>query len=63
MSVNQHEVEMGRADLDTNGSHAWATTAVGNAEGLVEVQVAHVRADVARRCQAHLHTKIPDLQI
>ncbi len=53
-------LEMGGADLDTNWSHAWAATTVGDAEGLVEVQVAHVRADVARRCQSHLHTCHPN---
>ena len=43
------------ADLDTDGAHSWAAASVGDAEGLVQVQVAHVRADVAGRCQADLH--------
>jgi hypothetical protein len=40
--------------LDADGSHAWATSSVWDAEGLVQVQVAHVCTNVARACQADL---------
>ena len=40
--------------LHSNGPHAGAATAVGNAEGLVEVEVAHISADVAGTGEAHL---------
>jgi hypothetical protein len=40
--------------LDTNGAHAWAAAAVWDAEGLVQVQVAHVSADVAGAGQTNL---------
>ena len=33
--------------LDADGAHAGTTAAVGDAEGLVQVQVAHIRANVA----------------
>jgi hypothetical protein len=39
---------------DGDGPHTGPSASVGNAEGLVQVQVAHVRTDVARRGQAHL---------
>ena len=38
----------------SNGTHAWTTPAVGDAEGLVQVQVAHVSPDLARGGQPHL---------
>mmetsp|Transcript_15495 Transcript_15495/g.27429 ORF Transcript_15495/g.27429 Transcript_15495/m.27429 type:complete len:263 (-) Transcript_15495:973-1761(-) len=34
--------------LHTDGAHAGATATVGDAESLVKVQMAHIRADVAR---------------
>src|SRR5882762_8646991 len=43
--------EMGR---DTNRTHPWSATAMRNAEGLVQIQVADVRADIARPTQADL---------
>ena len=38
--------EGGQVGFHTNGPHAWAATAVGDAEGLVQVQMAHVCTDV-----------------
>ena len=46
--------QKGCAHLDADGAHAGAAAAVGDAEGLVQVQVAHVRADVPGGGQAHL---------
>jgi len=45
--------------LDADGTHAWTTTAVGDTEGLVQVEVTHVSTNVAWAGQAHLkqHTK------
>ena len=40
--------------LDSDGSHAGAASTVRDAEGLVQVQVAHVGADDARGRQANL---------
>ena len=37
-----------------DGAHARAAAAVRDAEGLVQVQVAHIRPDEARARQAHL---------
>lgn len=41
--------------LDTDGTHPRAAAAVRDAEGLVQVEMADVRANVSRRGQAHLH--------
>lgn len=38
-----------------SSARTWATPSVGNAEGLVQVQVAHVCANDAGGCEAHLH--------
>ena len=46
-----------QVSLHSNGAHARAATAVGYAEGLVQIQVAHVCTDDAWRCQAHLCKK------
>ena len=46
--------EGSKVRLDANGAHAWAATAVGDAECLVQVQVAHVSTDVARGCEPNL---------
>ena len=40
--------------LHADGAHAWATAPVGNTEGLVQVQVAHICSNDARGCQADL---------
>ena len=40
--------------VDADGAHAGAAAAVGDAERLVQVEVAHVGADAARRGVAHL---------
>ena len=47
----QEGLEVG---LHADGPHARAAAAVGDAEGLVQVQVAHIRTDDARRRQADL---------
>ena len=46
--------EGGQVSLHTNRSHAWAAAPMGDAEGLVQVQMAHIRPDVSRRGQANL---------
>jgi hypothetical protein len=53
--VRGHEGRQVR--LDADGAHAWAATTVWDAEGLVQVQVAHVSANVAGAGQAHLQGK------
>jgi hypothetical protein len=40
--------------LDADGAHAWATTTVWDAEGLVQVEVAHVSTNVAGAGEADL---------
>ncbi|KUI56020.1 hypothetical protein VP1G_10792 [Cytospora mali] len=56
----QVDVDVGRCEvwhevlLDTDGSDAGTTAAVGNAEGLVQVEMAHVCADLAGRAQPDL---------
>ena len=40
--------------LHANGAHAWASTSVRDAEGLVEVEMAHVSTNVAGTGEAHL---------
>jgi hypothetical protein len=42
--------------LHADGAHAGPAAAVGDAEGLVQVEVAHVGADVAGAGEAHLHS-------
>src|SRR5207253_5108017 len=43
---------------DADRPHARAAPAVGDAEGLVQVQETHVRADVARPAQSHLGVEL-----
>ncbi len=43
---------------DADGSHAGSAAAVRNAERLVEIQVAHIGADVARPAQADLRVHV-----
>jgi len=45
----------GQVRLDPDGAHARTTTTMGDAEGLVQVQVADVRANVAWAGQTNLH--------
>jgi hypothetical protein len=40
--------------FDANGAHAWATASVRDAEGLVQVQVAHVSTNVTGAGQTDL---------
>ena len=49
--------EGGEMCLYTDRTHPRASPPVGDAEGLVEVEVAHVGADVARTRQTHLATR------
>lgn len=42
------------SDLHSNGSHAGSTSTVGDAEGLVQVKMRHVRAVVCWPAQSHL---------
>ncbi len=39
--------------LDANGAHARTATPVRNAEGLVQVEVRYIPAEVAWACQPH----------
>ncbi len=43
--------------------HARSAAAVGNAESLVQIQVAHIRADVARTTQPHLGIHVGAIHI
>ena len=54
ISLGCHPLRLSWAHLDTDGTHAGPATAVRDAECLVQVQVAHVRANVPRRRQADL---------
>ena len=40
--------------LDSDRTHAWAASSVGDAEGLVQVQVAYIGSDEPRGSQANL---------
>jgi len=40
--------------LDPNWSHARASSTMGNAEGLVQVEMANISTNDARGCQPHL---------
>lgn len=44
----------GQVCLDTNGTHTRATTTVRDAEGLVQVQVAHISTNDARGSEPNL---------
>mmetsp|Transcript_28308 Transcript_28308/g.91616 ORF Transcript_28308/g.91616 Transcript_28308/m.91616 type:complete len:458 (+) Transcript_28308:216-1589(+) len=44
--------------VHSDGAHAWSSTPVRNAEGLVQVQVADVSSDVTRRAEANLRIHV-----
>ena len=46
--------ERSQVRLDPNGAHAGTSSTVRDAEGLVQVEVAHIGTNDARGCQAHL---------
>mmetsp|Transcript_1965 Transcript_1965/g.4343 ORF Transcript_1965/g.4343 Transcript_1965/m.4343 type:complete len:252 (-) Transcript_1965:1026-1781(-) len=48
---------------DTDGAKAWTAATMGNAEGLVEVQVAHIRANHARGREAKLGIHICPIHV
>ncbi len=49
--------------IDTNRSHARPTTAVGDAEGLVEVKVAYISSDFLRLAQSHLGIQVGAIHV
>lgn len=49
--------------LDANGPHAGPAAPVGDAEGLVEVEVAHVRPDVPGGREAHLGVHVGPVHV
>ncbi|MND92094.1 hypothetical protein D3C80_842380 [compost metagenome] len=55
--------EGGQVLLHADGAHARAATAMGNGEGLVQVEVRHVSADKARCSEAHLGVHIGAVQV
>lgn len=46
--------ERGQVSFDPNGAHSRTSTAVRNAEGLVQVEMADVCSNDAWSCQPHL---------
>ena len=55
--------ERGKVVLDSDGSHAWTAASVGNAEGLVQVQVADICTIVARAAEADLSVHIGAIEV
>ena len=53
----------GQMRLDTDGSHAGPTAAVRNAESLVQIEMADIRAVVAGARQSDLRVEIGTIQI
>ena len=49
--------------LDANRPHTWATAAVRDAEGLVQVHVRHVGTDIRRTGQCHLGIQVGAVHI
>ena len=58
--TGQERSEMG---CNADRTHSWATTTVGDAEGLVEIQVANVRPIGTRPTEAHLGIEIGAIEI
>ena len=52
-----------RCALHANGSHARPATTVGNAEGFVQVHVAHVRPQFRRAHDADLRVEVGAIEI
>ena len=52
-----------RDGLQRRSTNSWATTTVGDAEGLVEIQVANVRPISTRPTEAHLGIEIGAIEI
>mmetsp|Transcript_2617 Transcript_2617/g.7893 ORF Transcript_2617/g.7893 Transcript_2617/m.7893 type:complete len:987 (-) Transcript_2617:315-3275(-) len=59
--VRRHERR--QVGLDADGSHSWTASSVGDAERLVQVQVAHVSSDDARRREADLGVHIGAIHV
>ena len=55
--------ERGKVVLDSDGSHAWTAASVGNAEGLVQVQVADICTIVARAAEADLSVHVGAVEV
>ncbi len=49
--------------VDADGAHAGATTAVGDGEGLVQVQVADIRTDTSRAGEADLSIHVGSIHV
>ena len=49
--------------LHPNGANPWATAAVGNAEGFVQVEVADIRAKVRRTAETHLGVHVGPIHV
>ncbi len=47
----------------SNRSHAWAAAAVGATKGLVQIQMADIRAVIARSTKAHLRVHVRAVQV
>lgn len=59
---SNHEKER-TSDSHSDGSHAGSTPSVGDAEGLVQVQVGDVRPVVARPADPHLGVHVGSIQV
>jgi len=55
--------EGGQVVLDSDGSHAWTASSVGNAEGLVQVEMANVSTIVTRAAEADLSVHIGAIEV
>lgn len=51
------------SDLHSNGTHAGSASTVGDAEGLVQVKMRHVRAVVCWPAQSHLEGRREEIPI
>jgi hypothetical protein len=49
--------------LDSNGTDTRATTTVGNTEGLVEVEMADISANVTRRAETNLSVHVGTIHV
>ena len=47
----------------TNGTDAGAATTVGDAKGLVQVQMAHISTNSAGACEAHLRIHVGAIHV
>ena len=55
--------EGGQVGLHPDGTHSRATSAVGDAEGLVKVQVGHVAAVISRTAKTYLGVHVCPIQV